>query len=476
MGGRGRGARPALGNAGFAGALVLVIGLACSGTSPERERPNLFLVTIESLRTDHVGCYGYDRATTPGLDRLATEGTRYSRASAPTSWTLTSHATLLTGLYPSAHRVIEPRHRLAESYATLAETLQEAGYQCAGIVSGPFLRSAYGLQQGFEIFDDSPSSVTQEDAHGDITNPEMEARILRFLLEERDPSRPFFLFAYFWDVHYDYLPPPPYDTLFVPESAPSFDLRDYGSNPRVRPDMRPEELAYVVSQYDGEIRCTDDALGRILDTLRGRGLWENTMIAVTADHGEEFFEHGAKGHKNNLYAESMNVPLIVKWAGNAARPATDDRLTGLLDLYATLAEAAGLAAPATDGRSLTAAPRGPSDPLFQELVTTYYGRGASGRMKKAGEQWWAVQAGPYRLISVPARNVNVLFDVAADPMERAPLGPDAAPLLEERLRLLPAWQGRMRAEASRHEDAGEAELTGGEIERLRSLGYLDGGP
>ncbi|RPJ44163.1 MAG: hypothetical protein EHM19_07205, partial [Candidatus Latescibacterota bacterium] len=154
--------------------------------------------------------------------------------------------------------MIEPRDRLGESYATIAEDFAAAGYQCAGFVSGPFLRTPHRLQQGFELWDQEPSAATQEDAHADITNPEMEERILRFLREGRDPSRPLFLFAYLWDVHYDYLPPPPYDTMFVPEGARPFDVTDFASNPRIRPGIDPAELDYLVSQYDGEIRCTDD--------------------------------------------------------------------------------------------------------------------------------------------------------------------------------------------------------------------------
>jgi arylsulfatase A-like enzyme len=431
----------------------------------------VLLVSIESLRADHVGCYGYRRPTTPSIDRLAAEGTRYAAAYSVTSWTLAAHASLFTGLYPSAHRVIEPRHRLAESYVTLAETLGGAGYQCAAFVSGPFLRRPFRLDQGFEIYDEEASSPTQEEAHADVTNPEMEEKLLRFLRERRDPSRPFFLFAYFWDPHFDFLPPPPYDTLFAPDGARPFDLTGFLENPRIREGMSAEDLAYVVSQYDGEIRCTDDLLGRLFETLRAGGLWENTIVVVTADHGEEFFEHGAKGHKNNLFAETVRVPLVVKWADG--RPAAvDSGLSGLVDLHATLAAAAGLEPPPTNGRDLSAAPRSASDPLFQELVTTIYGRAPSGRPTKESEQWWGVRMGSYRLVSVRERNSSFLYDVGSDPAERLPLGIDRADLFERYSALFAPWHARMRTLAAGHPSAGEAVLAPEEIERLRSLGYV----
>ncbi|MFH1680320.1 MAG: sulfatase [Candidatus Eisenbacteria bacterium] len=452
--------------------LGALFALSCSMPSPEREKPNIFLITIESLRADHVGCYGYAKPTTPNIDRLAAEGTRCTGAYAVTSWTLTSHATLFTGLYPSAHRVVAPRDALAESHLTLAEALRDSGYQCAGFVSGPFLTTPYNLHQGFEIYDQSPSSITQDAAHSDVTNPEMEEDLVRFLEEQKDADRPFFLFAYFWDVHYDFLPPAPYDTLFVPEGARPFDVGDFEGNPRIHPNMDPVDLAYLISQYDGEIRCTDDLLGRLWDRLRDLGLWENTIVVLTADHGEEFFEHGTKGHKNNLFVESVRVPLVIKWADGRG-PAVDSRLTGLIDLFTTLAGAAGSPARTADSRDLAGEARGGTEPFFQELVTSLYGRGPSGRMEKRSEQWWAVHRGRYRLLSVPDRGLNMIYDVEADRREERPLGVEQSELVEEYLLLFSPWHARMRSIASGHEDPGRVHLTPEEVERLRALGYIE---
>lgn len=458
--------------AALAVALAL-LGLGC-GAPGGGPRPNIVLITVESLRADHVGAYGYERATTPHIDRLASEGALYRDAHAVTSWTLTSHATLFTGLYPSAHRVLEPRDRLADSYVTLAEVLRDAGYGTAGFVSGPFLRTPHNLNQGFDVYDDSPSAVTQATAHTDATNPAMERLVTGYLREGRPADRPFFLFAYFWDPHYDFIPPPPYDTMFVAPGAPPFDATGFESNPRIQPNMDSRDLDHVIALYDGEIRCTDDVLGRVFDTLRDLDLWENTIVVVTADHGEEFFEHGSKGHKNNLFVESVHVPLVIKWA-DGRPPAEETRLAGLLDVFRTLAAAARVDPPDTQGLDLGAEDSGTREPFFQELVTTFYGRAPSGRMQKSSEPWWAVRRGRYRLVTAPARRTSRLYDETSDPGERRPIEEEHPEVFEELLGLFGPWQSRMRAVADGHEAGGEARLTEEEVERLRSLGYLRGG-
>ena len=179
-----------------------------SGCAPEPDasgRPPVVLVTLESLRTDHVGAYGGASGSrpelplTPALDALAAGATVYEQAQSVTSWTLTSHASLFTGLYPTAHGTEGPRDCLDESYTTLAERLDAAGYRTAGVISGPYLRPIHQLDQGFDHYDDTPASITNALAHDDVTNPAMEQALQRVLDEPRDPRRPLFLFAYFWD-------------------------------------------------------------------------------------------------------------------------------------------------------------------------------------------------------------------------------------------------------------------------------------
>jgi len=458
--------------------IVLALAVACGrgnrpGAAPAR--PNIILITIESLRADHVGCYGYTRDTTPALDALAREGVLFERAYSVTSWTLASHATMFTGLYPEAHRVIRPHDRLDDSYETLAETLRAAGYQTAGFVSGPFLRTVHNLQQGFDLYDDSGVRVTSStSANEDVTNPWMEQLLLRFLGGQRDPAKPFFLFAYLWDPHYDYIPPPPYDRMFLPPGAEPIDLRGYENRDIVRPGIRPAQLEYVISQYDGEIRWTDEVLGHLWKRLRELGLWENTAVIVTADHGEAFFEHGAKGHKNTLHVEEIHVPLVIKPAG-PSQPRRDGRVANLVRLFPTVLDLAGIGprAPWLD-RSLLEPPRPHPPPTFFSLETSlYFWYPTVKEMHKRSEEWFAIRDGDFMLHSRRPKNRRELYDVAEDPGERRPLDTGHPAFQSLRLKL-DAHLAEMKRLSSRWRRSEPAKLSPADENRLRALGYVGG--
>ncbi len=456
-------------------ALLLAGMLAFVGCGGGKERkPNIFLISIESLRADHVGCYGYPLPTTPNLDRLAEESVRFDRAYSVTSWTLPSHASLFTGLPPTAAQVLEPHHRLGDSYETLAEALSAEGYYCIGFVSGPFLRTPHNLHQGFSRYDDSPSSVSTGNAHGDLTNPEMEEKVSAFLRSL--PPRPFFLFAYFWDVHYDFIPPVPFDTLFTDRRMERFDCRGFERNPEIRPDMSVEKLRYVVSQYDGEIRCTDEMLGRIFGILRETTLWEETAVIVTGDHGEEFFEHGEKGHKNNLHRESLHVPLLVKLPGRVPSR-TDNRLATLLDLFPTILEMSGANSRVPrEGLSLLADPPRSRD-LFFELRHTYYGPSiAAGSLGTRTFDSHAGTDGTFKYMKPVREARERLYRVDNDPGETSDVAEgreaDRAVWREK----LANWRLRAERIASEHGAGRDAVLSADEKQRLEALGYIEIGP
>jgi choline-sulfatase len=453
--------------------------LGCGRAPPP---PNLLLITLESLRTDHVGAYGGasrtrpERPITPNLDEFAAGAVRFDDAHAVSSWTLTAHASLFTGLYPSGHRAEAPLDRLSDSYPTLAEALADAGYQTAGVVSGPYLRRAHNLSQGFELWDDGISSLTATLAHDDVTNPGMEAAITRFLESERDPARPFFLFAYFWDPHYDYLPPPPYDSEFVPPGAERMNLEHFETNPAIYPGMPPGQFAYILAQYAGEIRATDECLGRLFRLLRSQGLWDDTAILITADHGEEFFEHGEKGHKNNLFAESIHVPLLLKLPAQTSGR-VDHRLASQVDVLPTLLELAG-ARPdfPVQGRSLLE-PDPPADrAIFFDLLSTWFYRSLDGTTFDVTQRWRGVRDKDWKLVwreggeNPPLR---ALYQAARDPVDREDVSsshPEETSALEA---LFQAQQRESEAIAAPHPSGGTAQLSQRELESLRALGYLD---
>jgi len=460
---------------------------ACGVSEPDEvpppPKPLVVLVTLESLRVDHVGAYGGvsptrpDVPISPMLDAFAREATVYDRAHAVTSWTLSSHASLFTGLYPTAHQTRAPTARLGDGYVTLAERLREAGYQTGAVVSGPYLRRSHNLTQGFDWVDESSANPLQPRAHTDVTNPAMEAGLIRFIERVRDPERPFFLFAYFWDPHFDYLPPAPYDTLFVSEGSERIDVRDFDISDAIHPGIPAAQLDFILSQYAGEIRATDELLGRFFGLLRQRGLWDDALIIVTADHGEEFFEHGKKGHKKNLHVETVQVPLFVKYpAGRGAAPGThDSRLVSLVDVVPTVLELAG-AEPAdpVHGRSLLAPPD-PERPIFFELLSSWYVQRGS-RTTAEVEDWAGIRVGDAKMLvrrDDPEGLAAAYYDLVSDPGEQHNLAasrPDEWAALASRLA---DQQRRAEADAQGFEPGGAAELDHEASARLCALGYLD---
>ncbi|RPJ41816.1 MAG: hypothetical protein EHM19_11060 [Candidatus Latescibacterota bacterium] len=384
---------------------------------------------------------------------------------------MASHAAILTGLTPSALRVLEPHDRLADSYETIAEALSEDGYYCAAFLSGPFLRAPYNMSQGFSHYDDSPSAVSTGNAHGDVTNPEMEEKVVSYLRSL--PPRPFLLFAYFWDVHFDFIPPPPYDTLFVRPEMEPFDLCGFDQNSEIRPDMSRGRLEYLVSQYDGEIRATDEMLGRIFRVLREQGLWDDTAILLTADHGEEFFEHGEKGHKNNLHRESLHVPLLLKLPAGKGKPGVDPRHATLLDLFPTMLDLAG--APASDaasGRSLLRADAPGRDLHFELRVTRYGPSIADGSLQAWTADTYAASDGKTKYMRLPRDRGERLYDVAVDPGESHDLSGERAFALPGWREKIDAWREAAARVASEHGEGGAVPLSPDERERLEALGYI----
>ena len=469
--------RPRAGNRDGRVVGITALGLAAAAVvawlalrSDAQKPPNVVLITIESLRPDHVGCYTGSRPTTPHLDALAGESVVYERAHAVTSWTLASHASLLTGLYPTAHGAVRPLSRLDEGHATLAERLAAARYECAAVVSGPYLRREHGLHQGFASYDESPAGEAMASSHDDVTNEAMLRGIERFLAG-RDRRRPFCLFAYFWDPHFDYIPPAPYDKLFVEPHHEPIDVRDYEAEEPVHAGIRPAQLGYVRSQYEGEIRWTDEHLGRVFDRLREQGLWEDTLVVVTSDHGEEFFEHGKKGHKHSVYEESVHVPLVVKYPGQGPR-GRDDRLVSLVDVLPTVLALTGAGeAHATAGRSLLAAPD-PERAIFLELLETWYIHAPGEPESTENLEWFSVIAGSEKLVFLPQLPRFELYDLATDPGELRDLAAAQPARVRALMQRLEAWRAEQLERAKAFESGGQAELGEEALERLRSLGYV----
>ncbi|MCB9904710.1 MAG: sulfatase [Planctomycetes bacterium] len=362
----------------------------------------MLLISVDTLRADHLSSYGYERATSPRLDELAEGGVRFERAYSSSSWTLPAHMTLLTGLPVSGHGVCDDRlfTRQAPSGGALpverrghflSELLARQGYRTAGFYTWKYLEPQFGFGPGFEVYErlghtfysyepvwaEFQSLQEAGDRDGmraladryprlfDPTTPSSEEVVDAGIawiesVSAEGGEQPFFAFLHLFDVHDPYTPPPPFDSMFDPDYAGDIDgTRVTSKDSPVRADMSPEDLAHLIALYDGEIAWVDSQLGRLFARLDELGLSDNTIVAVVSDHGEEFFEHGAKTHRNNLHVETVHVPWILRWPAGLAANLEVGVCVGLEDVAPTLHGLCGLGQmPGAAGADLSPALRG----------------------------------------------------------------------------------------------------------------------
>lgn len=333
----------------------IFLDIACN-EKKINSKPNILLISIDSLRRDHLSCYGYFRNTTPNIDKLASKGTIFDDAVSTTCWTLPTHMSMFTGLYLMQHGVRDNGLVLSRSIKTIPEFLHEDGYQTFGIFSGPYLHPAYGFSRGFDEYKDCSSSSVYADkgdklnelnpylqkihnqSHKDITGDKILKTFADWFADKSD-EKPFFSFIHMWDVHYDFIPPPPYDKEFDPNYQGNISIESYRENPEINKNMCTRDLEHVIALYDGEIKWTDHIIGEILKILEKSGYLNNTMVIITSDHGEEFFEHGDKCHRN-LYDVNIRIPLIIYYPELFSRR-NENNHANQIDLLPTILDVTG---------------------------------------------------------------------------------------------------------------------------------------
>lgn len=453
----------------FASALALAVSAAAGCEPRETEivsQSNVLLVTIDTLRADHLGAYGYHRGTSPNLDALAKESVLFENAFSVSSWTLPGHASLLTGLFPAEHGVVTDRTALPVSSETLAEIMSSNGYDTFAAVSHAYLTERYGFEQGFDRFDDSLSTGS---AHRPVAAGIVD-RMIEWL-GERESERPFFVWLHIFDPHWSYVPPSPYDAMFDPhyEGSMKGDFRSLSKYFKAvkgydKPPHLPEsDFEHVMSLYDGEIAYVDAELGRLFEALRSRDIWGKTLVAVASDHGEEFMEHGSlEGHQWTLYDEVVRVPLILRIPGGRRPGHVVETPVSTVGLVGTVLDYSGIAAP--ERRSLTATveeSRGDGDrvpPILMDLTV---------RREKRSV---AIREGELKLIRGEDGRAE-LYRVSVDAGE-------ARDLSEERPRDVERLSKRLDEVLASLEplpDAGRQRepLDPTTIRQLRSTGYMD---
>lgn len=426
--------------------------------------PNILLISIDSLRADRLHCYGNPHETSPTLDRIAAEGARFETVIAPTSWTLPSHVTLLTGMPPAQHDVLFTNKRLGDDATTIAEILHDDGYHTAGFASAVYLERRFGFEQGFEHYDDYsvPKASGTLERLGAPAEKSVNLVIQWLKGWHDEPRQPFFVFLHIWDVHLAYDPPPPYDTMFDPDYRGPIHIA-IGMGRRIRPGMSARDLRHVKALYDGEIRNVDTQIGRLLAYLRDRGVLDRTIIAVTADHGDEWFEHGQFSHHKTLYDEVLRVPLIIRDPGRVPAGTVVRAQARLMDVAPTILSLAGVRyAPFIEAQR-----RG----LARDLTPLF---GGDDRLPPAiaygNLENWLVSAQTLKskLIVNLVTGKEEIYDLTNDPGETKNLASSLPADYPLRVALR-KWRARWS------ETAGFAEttkLSGEDKARLRALGYL----
>lgn len=334
---------------------------------PQANQPHIVMTIVDSLRPDHLSSYGYNRQTTPELDsRLAQRGTRFSHAISAGPWTWPANAAITTGVHPFRFGNSWDEPTLPLAFPTLAERLKAAGYTTAGFMTAYYASSRFGFQRGFDLFDDELALTRTTATKGRVT--EVNSRALDWLNTVWKPQLsaqgPLFLLLYYYEPHVYFLPPAPYDTRYDPSYTGSFTGTTYANGKEVIlgqlvPTAR--DVEHLRALYDGEISFWDAEYAKLLDQLEPL-LGDQTLWALTADHGEAFGEHSMWVHGQAIYEEVIRVPLLLRGPGIPANQVINTAVENI-DIHATLLESAGLTVPAgMEAQSLWPVLRGETVP------------------------------------------------------------------------------------------------------------------
>jgi arylsulfatase A-like enzyme len=442
---------------------------------PERgAHPNVILISIDTLRADRLGCYGNPRETSPSIDALARGGVLFRQVIAPSNWTLPSHFSMMTSLYPSAHGVNPDRAlfggfrrptgrvvgvRGSGNEQTLAERMAQLGYFTGAITENGWVHPEFGFDQGFASYVAETSGTLET----------TRSRSLRWL--RRHAELPFFLFLHTYQPHQPYDQPPPYDTIFLDPSHVGYALPGFTVPVEMLEDFQAgfyaptrADLEAFRAVYDGEVRYVDDFVGELMATLAELGIDDRTVVAFTSDHGEEIFEHGRFSHGDALYDEVMRVPWIL-WGAGVPRGIVVDEPVSLVDILPTLVElAGGVADGPLQGRSVVPSLHGA--PLGDRVL---FAEGVG----KDSIAFYGIWNGKHKLIArVDAPIGDELYDLEADPGERHDRSEQDPARVSQLRAALDAYLVENRALRELF-TVEEGEVDPEVVEKLRDLGYID---
>jgi arylsulfatase A-like enzyme len=463
-----------------AGAAAVVLGQPMLHGPLTERPPNLLFVSLDTLRADHLGCYGYGRDTSPVLDALASEGVRFERCVSVGPYTLPTHASLFTGLFPRAHGAVGTNDRLDSSrLAYLPRVLGDAGYVSAAFTGGGFLSPDFGLAAGFDRFGVvDPMLKVKVDEAANVRAAAVRARNSLEAAAEwvgDHGEQPWFLFLHSYVAH-EYEPEledfqlfdtEPKDRVWTGPLRPHLKPGSWIDDPPNRGDLR-----HIVNLYDATVHFADRQLGAFLDGLREQGLLEHTVIVVTSDHGEEFFEHGGLRHSVSVYDEMLHVPLIVAAPGLPAGRVVSEAVSQV-DIFPTVLELLGLpGAEDLDGHSRVPLMTGtaaeardqPRTPAYAHVDTRFSQRESLvvGRTK-------IIHNPPSGDVVFTADEEWELYDVVDDPGEQRNLVSHRPAEFERMREHLEAVRLLQQARAV---DGATAEIDAEVMSQLEALGYV----
>ena len=451
--------------------------------------PNVVLIVLDTTRADYFSCYGFPKRTTPRMDQLAAEGARYASAYATDFWTLPSHATILTGLYPTAAGATSTTGHLPASVTTLAERFRDAGYATGGVVCNGWLSIERGFGQGFADYVEmwrKENSLKLLAGVEDVGYPSAE-RVASWIDEQAPGEAPLFLFYNINLAHLPYRPAPRLRTRFLAAGRPP---------ERVRELMKiKDEWDYIVGAlqldssdletmrelYAGSIAELDECVGEVIDALRRNGILDETLVVITSDHGENLGDHDMLGHVLSMYDTTLHVPLIMRYPARFAAGTVVDDLTSLVDLAPTILEVCGLAdgedGSLTRGISLCSSQRSPRMLVFAEDELHAKTPGELARFYPDTDPWSlsypfrSVRTDRYRLVWYHGGE-TALYDLWVDRREAEDVTDRAREVHDELLGELSDWAESLKSPA----DAVAFQSKDAEtIKQLQALGYIGAG-
>jgi arylsulfatase A-like enzyme len=441
-----------------------------------KSRRQVILISVDTLRADHLSCYGYERPTSPHLDALAKESALFVNVYAPSPWTLPSHVSMLTGLNTVRHQVNREDQRMSPELVTLAELLKTNNFFCSAFTGGGFVSSAFGFADGFDSYYERADEIYLDHA-AEFCFRDV-ARWIEF-----NKDRDFFLFIHTYQPHDPYVSPLPYKTRFLSEQArwTQLNLLGYlGGKSGIFKPLPQEERQNIIDLYDGEILYTDEGLiGPLMATLKELSLYDQTMIVFTSDHGEEFFDHGGWGHGHSLYDESLKVPLLIKFPDKKFKGRRIENIVSLVDIVPTILDELRIdwSKSNVDGRSLVPLLKGK-----EKDHRTFLSDVGENILNLHLPRKMAMSEGTFKFIlnknlsqeekdffqfpPVPVKMLE-LFDLSVDPLERISIVEKEARLAQRFLRHLEAVSARVKGQIQ------QTAIIDKELEQqLRALGYI----